>query len=127
MQIHGWDKSGTIELWDMTCNDNKAAEYGGCLDTGGRGLLTNGTVMNGNVAYLGGCICKFRSISVRRAIIVKLQQSSKLTDELFFTVVPAVVVHPSSTTTLDFMFAVGIPFAFCFGNVWYNDARYAHR
>lgn len=68
-QIYGWDPSGNIELWDITCDNNTATESGGCFNTHGRGIVTNGTVMNGNVAYAGGCICEFHSVGVCRAVV----------------------------------------------------------
>lgn len=72
-QIYGWDDSGTIELGDIFCNNNTATEYGGCLYTFGRGLVTDGTVMHGNLAYEGGCICELhRCIGVCRNLKVKL-------------------------------------------------------
>lgn len=68
-QIYGWDQSGKIELRDVTCDNNTATEFGGCFNTLGRGIVTNGTVMHGNVAYSGGCICEFHSVGVCRAVV----------------------------------------------------------
>lgn len=63
-QIFGWDEAGTIELREIICENNEAADRGGCFNTLGKGLVTTGTVMYRNVAYEGGCICEVYSIGV---------------------------------------------------------------
>lgn len=56
--MFGWDLVGTVELNDFVCVSNEAEENGGCFFSAGRGVVNNGTVMRGNRAGTGGCICK---------------------------------------------------------------------
>ena len=42
----------------MMCSQNEAGENGGCFFSAGRGIVNDGTVMRGNLAGSGGCICE---------------------------------------------------------------------
>ena len=56
--MFGWDPAGSVELNDMMCAQNEAGENGGCFFSAGRGIVNGGTVMRGNLAGSGGCICE---------------------------------------------------------------------
>lgn len=56
--MFGWDSSGTIIFNDVVCTNNVADGNGGCLYSTGRSSVNDGTVMHGNEAQDGGCICK---------------------------------------------------------------------
>lgn len=58
LQVFGWDATGTIEFNDVVCTGSVSAANGGCLYVSGVGVVNDGTVMRGNQAKAGGCLCK---------------------------------------------------------------------
>lgn len=61
-QVFGWDTLGSITFNDVNCSENLATNDGGCFFGAGSNLFNDGTVMLGNQADKGGCICE-RSMS----------------------------------------------------------------
>lgn len=59
MKVLGWDPDGSIELNDVVCTENWATRYGGCFYANGELVVNNGTLMQGNVGFRGGCICEW--------------------------------------------------------------------
>lgn len=60
-QVFGRYATGAIEFNEVVCSQNIAGKNGGCFLSAGRGIVTNGTTMQDNVADNGGCICEFGS------------------------------------------------------------------
>lgn len=58
-QIFAWDEDGRVAFeGEVLCVENEANLRGGCLYGEGTITLASGTVMRGNVAERGGCICE---------------------------------------------------------------------
>lgn len=55
--------SGEVEFNNALCSENTAGEHGGCFYSAGKGTITDGTIMQENVADQGGCICEYRVAS----------------------------------------------------------------
>ena len=62
-QVFGLNESGAIEFNDVECSNNYAGESGGCFHNVGTGTVTDGTIMEENVASKGGCICECHATS----------------------------------------------------------------
>lgn len=57
--MFGWDADGGVTFeGEIRCIGNEAILRGGCLHGEGRVTLASGTVMRGNVAEFGGCLCE---------------------------------------------------------------------
>ena len=69
VQVFGWCSYAAIIFNDVACTQNTAVESGGCFYGAGTGILNNGTVMNGNHAMNGGCLCE--CIMCRSVLLVK--------------------------------------------------------
>lgn len=61
--MFGRNESGTIEFNDVVCTDNVAGD-GGCFYNVGTAIVADGTIMEGNEAEAGGCICECQVISL---------------------------------------------------------------
>lgn len=57
-QVVGWDSTGAIEFNGAICSENTAGSRGGCFYGTGKGVITNGTIMESNEGGYGGAICE---------------------------------------------------------------------
>lgn len=49
---------GRADLGSFNCTDNVAGVGGGCLYSAGRAIVQDATLMRGNEAENGGCLCE---------------------------------------------------------------------
>lgn len=58
-QVFVMKSDGQIDLAEgVNCTDNVARVGGGCLYSAGRAVIGSGTLMEGNRAENGGCLCE---------------------------------------------------------------------
>lgn len=56
--MFGWNSAGRVDFGDVLCRDNTAAKQGGCFFVSGTALMDKDTIMRGNTAKNGGCMCE---------------------------------------------------------------------